>query len=136
MVAVVIGFEQGHGAVGVRAVFLGEFLYSLLEICGKFGLCYAADGGVFSVERDVAEVVEAAEDGHFAEAADAGQHREADILVEVLDVDVDGFQQLAVIFAPFHVVHRLDDGIVVFVNKDNDSRTGGFVCALDDLAKS
>ena len=133
MIAVVVGFEQGHGALGVRAVFPSKFLYSLLEICGELGLCDAADCGIFAVERDVAEVVQTAEDGHLAEAADAGQHREADIPVEVLDVDVDGFEQQPVGFAPFHVVHRRDDGVVIFVDEDNHGSTVFLVCRPDDI---
>ena len=88
MISVVIGLQQRDGAVEVGVVFLCEPSDSLLEIIGNLAVGYAAYRGVFPVEGNILEVVQAGENGHLAETAHACQHCEADILVQVLDVDV------------------------------------------------
>ena len=93
MISVVVGLEQCDGAVVVGVVFLREPFDALPEVIGDFPVGYAAYRGVFPVEGNILKVVQAGENGHLAETAHACQHREADVLVQVLDVDVYGLKQ-------------------------------------------
>lgn len=96
----------------------------------------AANVRVAGIHGDVLEVVEPAENGEFADLGDAGEEPEADVGVLGLHDAVESLELAAEDIGERLVREVIDNGLVVFVNEDDDRAAGLGVGGFYDIAET
>ena len=102
----------------------------------QVGFRVAADRGVARVQGDVLQVVETGEEAHLGELADAGEQREPDVRVAVLDDGVQAAQSVPVGLGHFRLLQRIEYRLVVFVHQHRHPSSGAFVQLGDQPAEA
>jgi hypothetical protein len=88
------------------------------EVLFQFVLSIAQHVGVPGIHRQVHQIVQVGEDRDTAELTNAGQQREADVLVARLDDRIEGFQDSQDL-ADGRVLDIAQDRLVVLVDQDD-----------------
>ena len=131
MIAVVVGRQQRHGFVECAALIFCQFADFGLEIAKHFFLRDAADGRVFGLKTDVAQIVEHGEEGDLRKLGDARDKDKLLVFVVRLqdgeDLSVDAGAGL-VVGRPPGVLQRR----VVLVDEDGHLLPRLPMCRLDN----
>ena len=131
MIAVVVGRQQRHGLVECAVLIFCQFVDFGLEIAKHFFLRDAADGRVFGLKTDVAQIVEHGEEGDLRKLGDARDEDKLLVFVVRLqdgeDLSVDAGAGL-VVGRPPGVLQRR----VVLVDEDGYLLARLPVCRLDN----
>ena len=118
-IAVVVIPQCFEGGVEILLPFLGKPIDSGSEICNQLVFAPSADVCIFTVERDVVEVVEVAENADLVESGHSRDEGEADILIHALQVAEEAFQDALVLLKQFDVVLYLKQRFVILVDQDS-----------------
>ena len=131
-VAVVLAGHQLHYLVGGEVVFLPHRFHFGLEGGDDFLLRQSAQGVVIQREADVLQLVQVTEDAHLGELRDPGDEDELQPRVGILQYGVEGGEHLAEVILQVGVVEVSQQGLVVFVDEDNDAASGLLAGLADD----
>ena len=135
MIAVVVGRQQRHGLVECAVLIFCQFADFGLEIAEHFFLRDAADGRVFGLKTDVAQIIEYGEEGDLRKLGDARDEDKLLVFVVCLqdgeDLSVDAGAGL-VVGRPPGVLQRR----VVLVDEDGHLLARLVVSTLNDILES
>ena len=102
-----------------ESVGLGEFPDAFRETVREVCLGHSADVRVAGVHRDVLGVVQVAEHAHLPDLGDTSEEAQADAPVLGLHHAVEAAELLADLVTQFRAVKVVDDGLVIFIDKDH-----------------
>ena len=143
--------EQQQDVVGVVELFFAAPMVAVVPVADlvpveaiEFGCEHgvkvpvgiAADRGEGGVQADVFQIVQAREQAHPGEHADPGDEDEADQAGAVLDDAVEAPQVFAVGFGDLRFVERVENRLVVFVDKHHDPPAGFAMQPVEQVPES
>ena len=136
MVAVIHFGQLRITGIYAQAVGFRQKADTLIKIFPELFLGDAADICVAGIHGDVPEVVEAAEDGEFANLGDAGEKAQADVRILGLHHAVEALELRAEYLRQLRVREVVHDGLVVLVNKDDNLLAGFGIGGIDNLLET
>ena len=136
MVAVIHPGQLGIALLFGHAVSFGQFLDALFEVFLQVFLRNAADVCVAGIHGDVFEVVEAAEDGEFANLGDAGEEAELDEAVFGFHHTVEALKLTTENIREIFIPQVLHNWLIVFINENDCPLTSLGVCSFYNLTKT
>ena len=113
-------FQLLTGLLYTHLILFAEQTDVFGETSIKFFFRNPANRCKFIIQRNVVQVIQVAENAHFAELRHSGQQREADVGVLAFQYTVEGFQLASVFILQRFVANGLQQGLVVFVHQDDD----------------
>ena len=122
--------------------FLGQLvgpcqnLDALRKVLLQLYFGYATDVRVAGIHGDILEVVESAEHGQFADFGDTGEETEADVGVLGFHHAVEPLKPATEDIGERFVGEVIDEGLVVFVDEDDDRTAGLLMGGVNHVAKA
>ena len=137
MVAVVHPLQFGKAFLMGEAKLLPDYIDIRGETVLQLLLAYAANAGILIVQGDVRQLVQVAEYRDLAELRHPSEHVELKELVAVLERGEERLVQRPVRFLLSGVCrHVLEERVVIFIDKDDDSFPRFFCCVLQCLCEA
>ena len=122
--------------INSHIVRFGQFRDAIVEVASEFRLRDPANVSVSIVHRDVVEVVQSAEYAHLAEFCHSGQECESDQRILAFHHAVKPLKFPPERLHQLWIVDAVDDRLLIFINKDDNTFPRFFVCGFNGSLES